>query len=146
MVRKTTHDPHTASKDKTGDRQVGGKAVLRHISAVGEAGRHHPPADETLKATKRQQADQRHANAFFHAAGYPEERQWKRKNDADTTCQKPVRPLPPENRLEFIKAHALVDFLILRNALVKIELFLPLLDRKRWNGAVDWLPLGNRQA
>ncbi|MNZ88640.1 hypothetical protein D3C78_1075360 [compost metagenome] len=57
-----------------------------------------------------------------------------------------MRPFPPENRLELVKRHALVDFLILGNALVELELFFPFSNGKRRDGAMDRLPFGNRQA
>ncbi|MNL31222.1 hypothetical protein D3C87_1529980 [compost metagenome] len=57
-----------------------------------------------------------------------------------------MRPFPPEDRLELADGHALVDLLILRNALVELKLFLPFLGRQRRDDTVDRLPLGDRKA
>ena len=58
----------------------------------------------------------------------------------------PVRPLPPEDALELVKGHVLVDLLVLRNLLVFLEFFLPFRLVERRDDAVDRLPFGDRQA
>ena len=46
----------------------------------------------------------------------PEECQRQRKHQARGTRQKPVRPLPPEDRLERVERHALVDLSDIRGS------------------------------
>ncbi len=119
------------------------QAILRDIRTVDEAGRHHPPADEALKAAKSQKADERQTQALFDAAGQPEEGEWQGEDETDGAGKQSMRPLPPEDRLELIERHAPVDFLILGNTLVKLEFLFPFGNGKRRNGAVDGLPFGN---
>ena len=125
---------------------MGGEAVLRHIRAHGKSGRDHPPADETLEAAERQQSDQRQPQAPFHPAAQPEHQKRQAEDEADGARQQAVRPLPPEDRLERIERHALVQLRILRDALVELELFLPFRNRQRRDDPVDRLPLGDGQA
>ena len=127
-MRQPAQYPNAARKDEAGDGQMCGKAILRDIRAVNEAGGHHPPADEALKAAKRQKADQRQAQALFDATGEPEEGERQSEDDADGAGKQSMRPFPPENRLELVERHALVDFLILGNALVELEFLFPFGD------------------
>jgi hypothetical protein len=57
-----------------------------------------------------------------------------------------VRPFPPEDRLERLDTHALVELGILRNLLVALEFLLPLGVVERRDDTVDRLPFGDRQA
>src|SRR5690606_7735954 len=56
-----------------------------------------------------------------------------------------MRPLPPEDHLELVKAHPLVDLLILRDLLVLFEFLVPLSLAHWRNDAMDGLPFGNGQ-
>ncbi|OAE37537.1 hypothetical protein A7J57_08110 [Agrobacterium tumefaciens] len=99
-----------------------------------------------MKAAKGKKTDEWQAQTFFDAAAQPEVSKRQGEDDADRAGEQAMRPLPPEDRFELVKRHALVDFLILGDALVELEFLFPLGDGKRRNGAVDRLPLGDGQA
>src|SRR5690606_10447066 len=106
----------------------------------------HPPADEALETAERQKAGERPAQPLLDASREPEEDERHGEDEADGARDQPVRPFPPEDRLELVDRHALVDLLILRDALVALELLLPSGSGERGDGAVDRLPFGNGKA
>jgi hypothetical protein len=76
----------------------------------------------------------------------PEEHQRQGVGDADEAPQLPVGPFPPEDELELIKAHALVDELVLRDLAVLVEFLQPFRLAERRDGAVDRFPFGDGEA
>ncbi len=146
MRTKAALDPHAGGEDQTGDDEVGRQPVLTDFGPLHQTGRNHPPADKTLEATERQNAEQRPAQPAFDPTRQPEEGERHGEDDADGARQQPVRPFPPEDRLELADGHAVVELLVLRNALVELELLLPLLGRQRRDHTVDRFPLRDRKA
>ncbi len=145
MIGKTAQYPHAASKNQAGDRQMRREPVLGHVRAVDQAGRYHPPADKALKTSKRQKTDQWQAQPLLDAPCEPEIGKRQGKDQPDGPRQQTMRPFPPEDGLELVQRHAAIDFLILRNALVKLEFFFPFGNRQGRDGAVDRLPFGDRK-
>ena len=108
-----------------------------------EATIHQPIAP--CSPPERQQPDQPRLQPALETARKPEESERKGDEEADAAGEQPVRPLPPEDALELVKGHVLVDLLVLRNLLVLFELFLPFRLVERRDDAVDRLPFGDRE-
>ncbi len=123
-----------------------GEPVLADCSPFRQTGGYHPPADEALKTAERQDSEKRQPQTSLDPPCDPEEEERQGEDHADAAREQPVRPFPPEDGLELIDRHALVDLLILRNALVETEFLLPFLRGERRYDAVDGFPLGDRQA
>ena len=109
MRREPARDDHDGDEDHAGERQMGRQPVLADVDAVDQARRHHPPADGALQAAEHQQPDQLRRQPALDAAGRPEEQQRQREDEADAARQDAMRPFPPEDALERVEAHALVD-------------------------------------
>ena len=144
--RQAARHHHDRGEDTAGQRQVDGKPVLADVDAVDEARCHHPPADRPLQSAKQQQTDQFRRQAALNAAGRPEEQQGQPEHEADAARQDSVGPLPPEDPLEPVEAHALIDLGVFGNLLVLGEFLLPFRVVQRRDDTVDGLPLGDRQA
>jgi hypothetical protein len=61
----------------------------------------------------------------LEAARDPEEGERNGNEEADAAGEQAMGPFPPENALELVNGHALVDLLILRDLLILLELLLP---------------------
>src|SRR5690606_16424230 len=107
--------------------------------------RNHPPAERTLKPAQEKEADQLRLGRRFQPSRSPEIDHRQCEDEADTTGQDTMRPLPPEDHLELVKAHPLVDLLVLRDLLVLFEFLVPLSLAHWRNDAMDGLPFGNGQ-
>src|SRR5690606_25156872 len=92
---------------------------------LGQAGRNHPPADEALEAAEKQKAEQLRLEMTLEPAAEPEEGERQRDKKADAAGENAMRPFPPEDDLELVEVHALVDLLVLRNLAVLVELLEP---------------------
>jgi hypothetical protein len=79
-------------------------------------------------------------------ASYEEPQEGKEEGGADQPSEKPMPVFPPEDQLELVEAHALVDELILGCELILLERLLPLRVRHRRQRADDRLPFDDRQA
>ena len=119
--------------------------VLTDADTVHEAAGDHPPADGALQAAEREQAEQARHQPALDPAGGPEQDERYKEDDADQAPEQAVAPFPPEDLLELVDRHALVDDLVLRNLLVFGEFFLPLDVADRRNHTMDRLPLGDRE-
>src|SRR6476659_10514451 len=95
--------------------------VLAHRHTVDQSGGHHPPANGALQAAEEKDADELWPQAALDAAAHPEEQQRQGENQADAARQTTVRPLPPEDRLERLDAHAPIELGVLRDLLVALE-------------------------
>ena len=94
------------------------ETILRDAHALREAGRNHPPANRTERRARGKNTPQPHAQARRNSAAREEYEKWQEEDRARQSCQQPVRPFPPVDRLEGVEAHATVEFAILRNGLV----------------------------
>ena len=139
-------NPGHGRDDHAGERQMGRQTVLADRHALGQAGRHHPPADGALQSAERQEPDQARLQPCFETAGDPEEGKRQGDEKAHPARQHPVRPLPPEDAFELRQRHAFVDLLVLRDLPVLLELLLPFCLVERRYDAVDRLPLRDGQA
>ncbi len=99
--------------------------VLADRNAFNQPRCNHPPADEALQAAKRQQSDHAPFQRALESAGQPEESQRDGDEKTDAAGQNAMRPFPPEDALERVERHALVELLILWDLLVFFEFFLP---------------------
>ena len=120
--------------------------VLADRNTLDKAGSHHPPADGALQPAQRQYADELRRKTSFDAARRPKEDQRQRKHKAHAPREQAMRPFPPEDRLERVNRHALVDLAELRDLLVLQEFFLPIGIVERRDDAMDRLPFRDRQA
>ncbi len=57
-----------------------------------------------------------------------------------------MRPFPPENVLEFLQRHALVDLLVLGNLTILVELLHPFSMVERGDDTMNGLPFGDGEA
>ena len=114
--------------------------------ALFEPGRHHDPADHRLHPAQR--PNTKHAQCAPPPERTKPERRHKTrcKHQPDQAAQLPVRPFPPENRLELAKAHPLVQQFILRDRLIFRERVRPILRRQRRNSPHNRPPFRDRQA
>jgi hypothetical protein len=126
--------------DEAGERKMKGEPVLRNRDALGEPRGHHPPAHRALHRAQGENPRQGDAEPAIDPAAphQPQERQQEHR--ADQAAEHPVAPLPPEDGLELLEAHATIDALILRDGLVFIEFRLPIGLRQRRHDPGDRLP------
>ena len=122
--------------------------VLRDAGAgaVGQPRRHHPPADRAERRAGAEQGPQPRAQPRLDPAAPQEKHERQQERRADQPRQQPMRPLPPIDGLELAKLHAAVQFAVLRNVLVLLELGLPRLIRHRRHHAGDRLPFDDGEA
>src|SRR5689334_9856477 len=82
------------------------QAEVAYVSAVGEAGHDHVPAEHALRAAEEEQAGQLPAIAGRAGAtdGEPSRRQ--REGNANQPADLPVQPFPEIDLLELGEAHA----------------------------------------
>src|SRR5262245_50838715 len=103
------------------------QSVLTDVGALSQAGAHHVPADQALDGAQRKNCHELQAKAARDGAGCQEQQERQGKGDTDQASKVSVCPFPPEDDLEGLEAHALIDMLILRNLLVFAKLLLPVL-------------------
>ena len=125
---------------------MSGEPILRNLNAIGETRSDHPPTDGALQSTEAENEPQSAAQSRSNPAAPEEPHERQQKNYADQAADEPVRPFPPIDRLERVKAHALIERVILRDGLILFERALPLRFAERRQYAHDRLPLGDRQA
>ena len=123
-----------------------GQPVLADGDPLDQARRHHPPADRALQPAEKEQADEARRHRPFDAAERKQHEERYGEDDADAARQGAVDPFPPENALELVEGHTLVQLLVLRDQPVFCELLLPFRFVERRDDAVDRLPFGDRQA
>ena len=126
--------------------QMRRQPILRDLGPLREAGGDHPPADRALQRAEAEDQPQPPLQLGTQHAAPQEEQERQQIDRADHAPEQPVAPFPPEDGLEFRKAHAGVEFAILRDGLVALERLRPLRLRQRRQRAGDRLPLDDRQA
>ncbi len=144
-VRQSPQRPDDACENQKRQHQMGGETILRNFHALRKPGGHHPPADDALQRAEAE--DQREPPPQFPTQNATPEKPEKRQqiSNADHAPEQPVAPFPPENRLEFGKTHAGVEFTILRNGLVGVERLRPLLFTQGRQSSADRFPLDDRK-
>ncbi len=120
--------------------------ILRHLGAMRQARRHHPPADRALQRAEREDHPQPLLQLGTERAAPQEEQERQQIDRADHAPEQAVAPFPPEDGLEFMKAHAGVEFAVLRDGLVALERLQPLRLVERRQRAGDRLPFDDRQS
>ena len=83
-----------------------GEPVLADVDAIREARAHHVPADRALQRAEREDAGQPGRQRARHAAGGQEVEERHQEGYADQAAEEAMRPLPPEDELEGVEAHA----------------------------------------
>ncbi len=140
------HRPDNRGINNQRQDEVDRQSILRHFHPLGQARGHHPPADSALQRTQAED-DPQALLELRRQPPLPDEPQEREQEcDADEPAQQAMRPFPPEDRLELIKAHAEVQFAILRDGLVGLKRLGPGLRRQGWQGTRHRLPLDDRQA
>src|SRR5215468_4022970 len=94
------------------------QTILADVDAIVEPRGHHVPAGGALNHTQPKDASELEPEVARYSAGCQEEQERQQERDADQAAEVAVRPLPPEDRFEGLKAHAAVGLLILGNLLV----------------------------
>src|SRR5580765_1175129 len=112
---------------------------------------HHPPAKRAWCRTEQKNYREPHGQRPDDSALTPKHQKRHKEYDTERASQKPMRPLPPIDRLEPGESKSAIDQIILRRALVFGEFRLPGRVRQRWNSPGYWLPLrdgksGSREA
>src|SRR5438128_10318041 len=100
--------------------------ILRYLGPLREPRRDHPPADRALQYAKGEDQPQPPLQLSAKRATPQEVQERQKINRADHASEQAVAPFPPENGLELRKAHAGVEFPVLRDALVALEPLHPL--------------------
>ena len=96
--------PEDRGEDHAGQDQMDREPVLRDLDAVGEPGRHHPPADAALQRAEPEDRPQPPAQARLDPALHQEPQERQQERGADQPAHQPVRPFPPEDGLELVAA------------------------------------------
>ncbi len=139
--------PDDRRKNHQRQDQMRGETILRDFDPSGEPRGHHPPADRALQPAKPENDPQPALEIAALQPAPPQKPQEGQQIDpADHAPQQPVAPFPPEDGLELVEAHAVVEFAILRNGLVGLERIRPCLLGQRRQGASHRLPLDDRQS
>jgi hypothetical protein len=111
-----------------------------------EARGDHPPANRALQRAEGEDHPQPPFQLSAQRAA-PQEVQERQKIDrADHAPEQAVAPFPPEDGLELRKAHASVEFAVLRDGLVALKCLHPLRLIERRQRAGNRLPLHDRQS
>src|SRR5580692_8529546 len=100
---------------------MGGETIMRNFYPLREPGSHHPPADRALQRAEAKDHPEPPSDVGVQRATPQEPEKRQQIGDTDHAPEQPVAPFPPENRLELAKAHAGIEFAILRNGLVAVE-------------------------
>ena len=148
LLADREREPERVSRDHRGQGQMRGESVLAYGDAVAanEAARHHEPAERSLRPAQNEQREDLRNEWLGNGPPQHEIGEWQQEHEADEAAQQPVRPFPPEDRLEAFEAEALVHRLILRDLLVFLEGVLPGGLAHRRQRAQDRLPFRDRQA
>ncbi len=112
----------------------------------GQARSDHPPADRALQRAKGEDHPQPPLQLSAKRAAPQEVQERQQIDRADHAPEQPVAPFPPEDGLELRKAHAGVEFAVLRDRLVALERLRPLRLVERRQRAGNRLPLDDRQS
>src|SRR5690606_4044744 len=136
-------DAHRSDEDEAADGRMRGEPVLAHVDAIHQTPGDHRPPVGSLNAAPRQSAEKLQFKVTFQPSGYPEEEKRQGEDNAHAARQKSVRPFPPENHLELVKAHAAIDLLVFRYLPVLVEFLLPLSGIERRDHTMNGLPFGN---
>ncbi len=137
-----------------------GQALGGDVDPAGKAAGHHPPSDQSLQSTERQEqpaapdeplgepplGKNRKEARPLQPLVAQEGQERQQEGQPDHPPQQPVRPFPPENPLEGGQGHPAVQLLVLRDPLVFLELVQPGLVRQRRQRPGDRLPFGDREA
>ena len=129
-----------------GDQQMQRQPILRDLDAVGEAGAHHPPADDRLQRQETGGDENLSAERAFERAAAPEPQRRQNEGQADQAREQTMAPFPGVDRLEAVERHVGVERRVLRDLLVAVEGRLPAGFAERRNDAGHRLPFGDRQA
>ncbi len=138
--------PDQRDIDRAGQEEMCRQPILRDLDAIGEARRDHPPADDALQRTESENEPKPRAQIPRHPPAPEEPQEGQQISGADHAPKQPMRPFPPINRLELGKAHAAVEFAILRNCPIFFERRLPRVFGQRRHHTHQRLPLGDRKA
>jgi hypothetical protein len=148
--------PDQGGEKDEGQTQMGRQTFGRDTDPLGQAARHHPPADQPLQPAQ----DQQHQTAPDQPVGHgplaedrtrgrdptgQEEDQRQTEDQAHPAPDQPMQPFPPEDALELAQAHPGVDLGVLRDLLVFIEGLGPLRVVQRRDRPHDRLPFGDGQ-
>ena len=139
-------------RDERGEEQAGEGQVQRELDgrdrdhAGLEPRRDHDPADKALQRKEQAHAEDDGAEPQAHHPPQRDKQEAAEHQHADEAAELPVAPFPPIDELEFRKAHALVEELILRNLPVFLEFAEPVGVIERRDRACYRTPLGDRQA
>ena len=142
----TKRHPHKGCKDKERQSEMGRKPVLGHADPLRQPGRHHVPAKRTLKTAQDEQPGACPRQLPAQPSRRQEPHEGHKEGQTDEPAEEAVPPFPPVNGLELIKAHALVDQLVLWNLPVLVEFLFPDFSRQRRDCAGHRLPFGNGEA
>ena len=120
--------------------------ILGHLGPLCEARRDHPPADRALQRAEGEDHPQPPFQLSAQRAAPQEVQERQQIDRADHAPEQAVAPFPPEDGLELRKAHAGVEFAVLRDGLVALERLRPLRLVERRQRAGNRLPLDDRQS
>lgn len=78
----------------SGGQEMHGEAVVAHIGAPDQPGRHHPPTDKTLQAEQSKQDQESWLEGGRNGLLPPERRQRQREGQSDQAPQQAMQPFP----------------------------------------------------
>jgi hypothetical protein len=99
-----------------------------------------------LQAAEDEEAEHLAGERSLEVAARQEIQVGQQEHYADEAAGKAVRPFPPEDELEAVQRHVVIDLLELRRLLVLGEKFQPVGLGKRRQGADQRLPFDDRQS
>ncbi len=127
MRRQSAGNPEQVCENDQRERQMCCQSILTDINPINQARRHHPPADKALQSAEYQSDHQSGLQPRLDTACSPERNHWHKEGNADEPAKQPVPPFPPEDELELVQAHPLVDQLVLGDLLILFKFLLPIL-------------------
>src|SRR5262245_60788027 len=96
------------------------------MEPINEAGCDHPPANRALQSAHAKNCPKSQTQTAFDPAFPKEPQERHEENNTDRSPEQPMGPFPPIDHLEFVEAHAAIEFPILRYRLVFFELGRPI--------------------
>lgn len=103
---------------------------------------YHDPPDKSLQCAQHKKDDKRRhhfsAEIFFDN----EINEAGEEYDPNETCPKPVKPFPEKNGFKIAECEMTIQVFVLRNLLVSLECFMPLLFTERGYCAHNRIPFG----
>jgi hypothetical protein len=139
-------EPQHRRVDQEGEGEVRGQAVVADARLVDETARDHVPSQRSLQRPEHEYPGKtiREATVNLPAPPEPDERNEERK--PDQPAEQAMEVLEPEDPLECLHAHALVDLPVFGRLAVLVEELLPVPVAQGRHDADEGLPLRNGQA